>query len=199
MRRTPDCFYEGQDPLARIAALPGLLAVEFEPVSPWPPLDALDPFACNVVLAALTTSPRAEVAAAMGGVLSHCDIQELVDAGRSDGERLMPPAAREVLEAQVLLLGETASAGRGGPRGVGGPSRGERTAQLGPGCRCATASRAPWKLRSPRTIRELLREAIEALLGAAPSAVVAAAPRRRSISRARHGRCASMPLASTRS
>ena len=102
-----DCFYEGDDPLARIAALPGLLAIDAEPASPWAPLEELDPFACNLVVTALTSSSRSEVAASMGDALPRCDIQELVDDDRLGAGRSLPPLAREILERQIALLGET--------------------------------------------------------------------------------------------
>jgi two-component system chemotaxis sensor kinase CheA len=41
-----DCFYEGVDHSPALR-LPGLLAVDVEPASPWPPLEDLDPFTCR--------------------------------------------------------------------------------------------------------------------------------------------------------
>ena len=51
---TPDCFFRDEDPLALIAGLPGLRAVELRPDEPWPSLEELDPFACNLTMLALT-------------------------------------------------------------------------------------------------------------------------------------------------
>ena len=56
-----DCFYRGEDPVGRMTALPGLLALELQPVSAWEPLETFDPFACNLVLTALTASTPGEV------------------------------------------------------------------------------------------------------------------------------------------
>ena len=59
LRYTPDrdAFFRGEDPLARLAELPGLLALDMASVAPWPPLEALDPFACQLVFEALLASP----------------------------------------------------------------------------------------------------------------------------------------------
>jgi len=116
IRYTPDadCFYQGLDPLARIAALPGLLAVNIEPASSWLPLDAVDPFTCNLVLFALTTGSRSEVIASMGEAVNQCDIDGSLDEKRKDGE-VLAPEAREILAEQLLLLGE--------PRAHGAPGR----------------------------------------------------------------------------
>ncbi len=66
---TPDCFYQGEDPLARITSLPELLALDFEPVVAWPSLDSLDPYKCNLVLTALTAASISEVTGAHAGPL----------------------------------------------------------------------------------------------------------------------------------
>ena len=52
----PDCFFRGEDPLASVADLPGMLALELTPAEPWPALEELDPFACNLVITALLAS-----------------------------------------------------------------------------------------------------------------------------------------------
>ena len=48
-----DCFFRGDDPLARIAVLPGLLAVDVGPRTPWVKLDEHDPYSCNLTIGAL--------------------------------------------------------------------------------------------------------------------------------------------------
>jgi len=113
----PQCFYDGVDPLALVAALPGLLVVETAPASPWPPLDTLDPFVCNLVLTALTSGSRPEAMAVMADAATECDVVELAAQASSPSPALppspvlppdLPPQAREVLEAQLALLGELA-------------------------------------------------------------------------------------------
>jgi two-component system chemotaxis sensor kinase CheA len=103
----PDCFLEHEDPLARMAGLPGLLAVEVEPVTAWPPVDVLDPYLCNIVITALTRSSAAELSAAIGDQLPRCEVVPLVSVGSSPSHTALSTRAREVLEAQVALLRET--------------------------------------------------------------------------------------------
>lgn len=115
-RPDPDSFYRHEDPLARIAALPALAAVGIEPREPWPPLHELDPFACNVVITALTGSSPAAATAALGAAAAHCDIRALSPAEDSAA----PPSpiftpGHELLAAQRRLLddtGEPPQAGR---------------------------------------------------------------------------------------
>ena len=102
----PDCFFRGEDPVARIAALPGLLSLNLEPATPWPTLDAIDPFACNVVLTALTQVSVAEAVSAMGEAIDQCDVQALANITGTDGGRPLLQRARDVLEAQISLLAE---------------------------------------------------------------------------------------------
>jgi two-component system chemotaxis sensor kinase CheA len=56
-----DCFLRGEDPLAVIARLPDLLAIELTPRQEWPALDDLDPFRCDLVITALTACSTDEV------------------------------------------------------------------------------------------------------------------------------------------
>jgi two-component system chemotaxis sensor kinase CheA len=109
VRYTPDadCFFHGEDPVARIAGLPGLLALDLELAQPWPSLDALDPFVCNLVLTALLDRHESEVVAALGDAIERCDVRVLQSAQTVQSD--LPELAREVLEAQVRLLAESGS------------------------------------------------------------------------------------------
>jgi two-component system, chemotaxis family, sensor kinase CheA len=100
-----DCFYQGEDPVARISALPQLLTQELLPLNPWPALSELDPFACNLVLMALTGSSINAVRAHMQGHSGECEILDLVaatDVRAATGG--LTSRARELLEAQLALL-----------------------------------------------------------------------------------------------
>ena len=99
-----DCFYRGEDPLGRMAALPGLLALELDPVSAWPPLGTLDPFASNLVFTALTASTLDEVSVVMQGHVGQCEILPILADSATENDTSLPRHAREVLEAQVSLL-----------------------------------------------------------------------------------------------
>jgi two-component system chemotaxis sensor kinase CheA len=57
-----DCFFRGEDPLALMRQMQGLRLLSAEPVDPWPPLDMLDPFVCNLRFHAIAAAPEAEIA-----------------------------------------------------------------------------------------------------------------------------------------
>jgi two-component system chemotaxis sensor kinase CheA len=109
-RPDPHCFFEGEDPLARMAALPGLLALDIAPDGDWPALADLDPFNCQLVLTALTGAPTDEVTRLLGPVAGQADIQALAlrgDAGLTEAGRLL-------LEAQIQFLAATTADGFAG-------------------------------------------------------------------------------------
>jgi two-component system chemotaxis sensor kinase CheA len=109
-----DCFFRGEDPVATIAALPGLLAFDLEPASPSPALDELDPFACNLLLTALTRGSVAEATAALGAAIGQCEVRALGPILDRDQAHASQQQAREVLEAQIFLLAEAATEGAAG-------------------------------------------------------------------------------------
>ncbi|WP_294392407.1 ATP-binding protein [uncultured Sphingomonas sp.] len=65
-RYRPDaqCFFRGDDPLALVAAMPGLLRLAVLPAEPWPTLDTWDPFRCVMALEGISTAAAEEVRAA---------------------------------------------------------------------------------------------------------------------------------------
>jgi len=104
-----DCFYQGEDPVARIGTLPLLSAQELAPLNPWPSLSELDPYSCNLVLMALTAAPVDSVRAHMQGHSGECEIVDLTSASSTvaaDGSIF--PRARAVLQSQLTLLMEGA-------------------------------------------------------------------------------------------
>lgn len=44
------CFFKGEDPLYNALQAPGLQRITVEPVQPWPALDLLDPYDCNLAI-----------------------------------------------------------------------------------------------------------------------------------------------------
>ena len=56
-----DCFFVGDDPIDLLRRLPNLLAFRVEAREAWPPLGALDPFACNLRLQSISAGSRAEL------------------------------------------------------------------------------------------------------------------------------------------
>jgi two-component system, chemotaxis family, sensor kinase CheA len=74
-RPDPDAFYRGEDPLARLAALQGLVELEIAPVAPWPEPALYDPYRCALVFTATSTAEPEQVRAALrlaGGEVEVC-------------------------------------------------------------------------------------------------------------------------------
>jgi two-component system, chemotaxis family, sensor kinase CheA len=98
-----DCFYQGEDPIARMSALPRLLALDLKPVSSWPALGEFDPYSCNLVLTALSGSSESDVSAHMQGHSGDCGIVT-VGAAASRTAGPLPKNVRRILEEQVAIL-----------------------------------------------------------------------------------------------
>jgi two-component system chemotaxis sensor kinase CheA len=97
----PDSFLRGEDPLALLAGLPGLLVLEIAPTAgAWPALDAFDPFACQSVFTALSSRGPGEIRAYFPPAAGQVEARPL----RGAGEAALPPAAHALIEAQILLL-----------------------------------------------------------------------------------------------
>ena len=116
-----DCFYKGEDPIARVTALQGLLVLDLAPLNEWPALEAFDPFTCNLVLTALTASTISEVSAQMEGHTGECEIRTINSDRDDNTSASLPPHARDVLSAQIAFLTDSKArslAGRIGSAGV---------------------------------------------------------------------------------
>lgn len=105
----PGCFFNGDDPLELMRQLPGLLALQIEPRTPFPPLAELDPYACNLRLLAIAAGQREDILKTFRMVPDQVRIEPVPvealsaakDAGRpSDNASLI----RGVLDAQIELL-----------------------------------------------------------------------------------------------
>lgn len=104
-RPDPRCFFRGDDPLALLAGMPGLLSLKAEEVEPWPALAELDAFECNLRFAALSSAAPDDVSrymamAAPGALL---EIRALA-ATEPPAKAGLTAMARRVLEAQYALL-----------------------------------------------------------------------------------------------
>jgi len=83
-RYVPDaaCFFRGDDPLALVAAIPEMVVLTIQPLSPWPEIDVIDPFHCNIVLEGLSAAPMAAVQAALrvvGDQANYCAVPRQTD------------------------------------------------------------------------------------------------------------------------
>jgi two-component system chemotaxis sensor kinase CheA len=110
----PDCFYKGEDPIARTASLSRLLALEIEPANPWRPLKEFDPYLCNIVLTGLTAAGAEEVAAHFQHLSGECELRALKSAAPSLRLVSLPDIARKVLQEQLAVLDVKENAGAAG-------------------------------------------------------------------------------------
>jgi two-component system, chemotaxis family, sensor kinase CheA len=62
-RYKPDseCFFRGDDPLAIVAGVPQLREIKIMPADPWPPLESLEPFHCNLIVEGIAEAGVDEV------------------------------------------------------------------------------------------------------------------------------------------
>jgi two-component system, chemotaxis family, sensor kinase CheA len=113
-----DCFLRGEDPLAAIARLPDLLALELTPRQEWPPLDDLDPFRCDLVITALTASTTDEVNATLRAGMrepeaaGELEVWPIISGPGTSA--IVQPEALAVLEEQAKLAANDAAEGFAG-------------------------------------------------------------------------------------
>ena len=181
-RPTTESFFRHEDPLERVAALPRLLALDVEPRVPWPPLEELDPYSCNLTITALCACAPTEAVAALGGASAECEVEPAQAPPRAAATPKPAARADELLAAQLHVLAETgeeapaariASAGRVAAnvlRHTGRHADAERIAAV---TQEAAARAAP----------EELRRALAALLEGGPDAAAVASTERQSAHR----------------
>lgn len=104
---TPDCFFRGEDPLALIEALPGLLTLDLDPIADLPPLSELDPYESLLTYTALCAATRSEVETYLKDHFEECEVVSLPSVTQPARGGALTPAARELLEAQFELLTKT--------------------------------------------------------------------------------------------
>ncbi|MBI0537591.1 chemotaxis protein CheA [Roseomonas sp. KE2513] len=110
-----DCFFLGDDPMAVVRALPGLVALHVAPRQPWPEAGP-DPFTCNLVIEAVVAAPGAALRPLLRLVADQVRLAELPPpAGTApppapEAAPAAPPRALRVdagrVDALVDLAGE---------------------------------------------------------------------------------------------
>jgi two-component system chemotaxis sensor kinase CheA len=108
-RPDSDAFFRGENPLALIAQLPELVAVDLA-LPDGSRLENLDPFSCAIQITGLTKASVGKLKAVFGNVGSQLEIVELTHGSESG----ISAQARSVLEAQLLLLEEATLEGKTG-------------------------------------------------------------------------------------
>jgi two-component system chemotaxis sensor kinase CheA len=106
----PDAFFRGEDPLAVLEQIPGLIGLEVLNAKALPALEDLDPFASHLVFGALADCTAEAARSALRGVIDQVHIVTLSVTASATGPSLSDDA-RGLLEAQLLLLAETAPEG----------------------------------------------------------------------------------------
>jgi two-component system chemotaxis sensor kinase CheA len=110
----PECFYTGEDPIALVSSLSQLLALDIEPASPWPPLQELDPYACNLVLSGLTGAGSGAVNAELEKLSGDLQVRSLESPNAIAGQGSLPEVVRKVLQEQIAILDLQEKAGAAG-------------------------------------------------------------------------------------
>ncbi len=175
-----DSLYHGEDPLQRMLSLPGLLALDLATREPWPPLDGLDPFRCNLVLIALSAVAGADLQAHLQGLTGECALVQLtVPSGEADSA--LPPRVLEIIEAQQALLAEGSPQTFAGRVGSAGMAAANALRFCGRPALAASLSRATEQsllARSADPLQHALAQlfATEAVVPSAAQAESAAAP-----------------------
>lgn len=57
----PDSFFNGDDPIALMSAVPGIVSVNITTREPWSSPETFDPFRCNLIFEAISIAPREEI------------------------------------------------------------------------------------------------------------------------------------------
>jgi two-component system, chemotaxis family, sensor kinase CheA len=103
----PDCFFLGDDPLAIVAGLAGLVLVNVEPREPWR-RDVFDPFRCNLRIDALSTAPLADIQAPFRTRPDQCAIVQtsLPEGSSSAGSQAATARLMRIDAAQIDSLSD---------------------------------------------------------------------------------------------
>ncbi|HEX5460207.1 MAG TPA: chemotaxis protein CheA [Steroidobacteraceae bacterium] len=168
-----DSLYQGQDPLARMTSLPGLLALDLAALEPWGPLDTLDPFRCNLRLTALSAAPPAELQAHMAGHAGDCTIVPITARSESSGQSL-PPRVMQLIQAQQALLGTGSAKSIAGRVGAAGAAAANALRFCGRIELSAAISRAARQSLLALSAQPLQEALAQLLTGEAPMALAAA-------------------------
>lgn len=99
-----DCFYQGGDPLARMTALPGLLALELQLPGNPTLLNTFDPYRCILSFTALTAAAPEVLHQVLAEALGDVDVVPLSASMPAPRNSTLSAFARKLLEAQLALL-----------------------------------------------------------------------------------------------
>jgi len=107
-----DAFFRGEDPLALIEGLRGLISIDLTLPDPAQPFDAVNPFTCAVEIIALINEDAETVKRLLSEVSDQIEVHAIDAKPQAVSDLVLSPLARSVLEAQILLLREPGPNGR---------------------------------------------------------------------------------------
>ena len=96
----PDCFFQGDDPLAWVRRIPELVALRIDGLRPWA-TESFDPYSCNLLIYALSTAPAADIRELFRMV---GDQAVIVDATSSDEARPAASDAGDTVASRILRV-----------------------------------------------------------------------------------------------
>jgi two-component system, chemotaxis family, sensor kinase CheA len=163
----PDAFFRGEDPLAIIASLPQLLAVDLALTDRTVSLETIDTFTCNLEILALTKAPVAAVETALRSISRRAEIRQLAAPADSLGSGDHLSQATLLLQAQIALLREDGAEGILGRLESAGRTAANTLLHLGRSRPAADVERAMATARSQRNAAPLIA-AIERVLQTEP-------------------------------
>lgn len=97
-----DAFFRGEDPLATVQALPGLLALDLVLDGATVDPAEIDPFHCRLTLLVLCSEPRSRLEASFAGLSGTVDWRDLSPPAAPGAGT--PDAAGQLIAAQIALL-----------------------------------------------------------------------------------------------
>jgi two-component system chemotaxis sensor kinase CheA len=109
-----DAFFRGEDPLALIEGLPGLISIDLALSDPAKPFDTINPFTCAVEILALSNADAETVRRLLGDVSDQIKVHSVDGGPRNASDHTLSPLARSILEAQIMLLREPEQSGGAG-------------------------------------------------------------------------------------
>ncbi|SCW67764.1 chemotaxis protein CheA [Ancylobacter rudongensis] len=109
-----DAFFRGEDPLATVQALPGLLALDLVLDGATVDPAEIDPFHCRLTLFILCSEPRARLELAFAGLSGTVDWRDLAPPAAPGAGT--PVAAGQLIAAQIALLRGPEDEGSAGRR-----------------------------------------------------------------------------------
>ena len=106
-----DCFFAGDDPMTLVTAVPELKALDMKALKPWPPLEELDPYRCNLEIELVSSSSEAELRQLFRFIPDQVEIVSVaapapnMAAPSIDAERTIRVSAAEI-DKLLDLVGE---------------------------------------------------------------------------------------------